>query len=305
MGDELKKTNIEIDKINNINISDYINNYNESDELFENIRETLSSSIRIKLLLSLFSSKKDSKEIQEDTGLANTTILTGLNTLKNIGLVKKVEKDFTLSSNGLMITSSMLKFFENLYSISNSYDFLENHSVEDIPTKQLSNLLMIKNAQCIKSSKEDLTKPSKEYLDLISKSKNLKILMPIFSPIYLDGILDSLANGSTLELIITEPILESMEINGYYNKLLAISDEMGLNKNQFIKIWKVPEDFKLFLSSGNNFLAVNLFFKDSYYDDSEILIDKTKDGIKWGNQIFEDYRKKGELIDIESIFYSN
>jgi len=330
--------NIKIDKFTNMNIPNFTINDCEAAELFKNVREILGSTIRIKVLISLFLSKKNPKQIQDETNLPQTAILSGLKDLKKINVVKKVEKEFFLSSNGHMIVISMLRFFENLYAIKNSFDFLENHYLRDIPLKQLNNILMIKNAKCIASSKENLTKPSTEYLNLISKSKNLKILMPIFSTIYLDGILNSLSNENSLELVITDNILKYMKLNDYGDKLSAILNEISandvnakhnkkenskiridivenksnlnentqnFNNNQLIKIWKIPDDFKLFLSSCDNFLALHLFFKDDYYDDSEMLIDETKNGIKWGAEIFEHYRKKGELIDIEEYFYSN
>ena len=33
-------------------------------------------------------------------------------------------------------------------------------------------------------------------------------------------------------------------------------------------------------------MSLTLFFKDGHYDDSQILIDKSQEGMKWGNLLY-------------------
>ena len=49
---------------------------------------------------------------------------------------------------------------------------------------------------------------------------------------------------------------------------------------------------KLFLTSSENFMSLTLFFKDGHYDDSQILIGKTTDSIKWAEKLHSTYKNK-------------
>jgi len=101
-------------------------------------------------------------------------------------------------------------------------------------------------------------------------------------------------NGS-LELITTEEILDFMRINDHGYKLTSLKKDID------IKIWKFPRDFKLFLTSCDNFLSLGLF-SNEHYDDSSMLLDESERGVKWGLSLFEYYKKYSELIDIEKYF---
>lgn len=43
---------------------------------------------------------------------------------------------------------------------------------------------------------------------------------------------------------------------------------------------------KTFFNIGDEFMSLTLFFKDGHYDDSQILIDKTHEGLKWGALLY-------------------
>nr|WP_225370802.1 hypothetical protein [Methanobrevibacter arboriphilus] len=163
---------------------------------------------------------------------------------------------------------NVIKLIQNIYSINNNSHFWDSHSIKDIPYESLKKIHLIQNAKSIRSSDNDLAKTSKEYISLVSKSKDIKVLLPIFSSVHLDVLLKSLNNGANLELIANKNILEFIRNNGYGKKFSSFVEDINTNnnknnknnKNNSLKIWELSKEFKLFLSSGNNFFIIRIIF---------------------------------------------
>ncbi|WP_052332063.1 winged helix-turn-helix domain-containing protein [Methanobrevibacter arboriphilus] len=258
-------------------------------------------------MICLFSGKKDLKSLRNDLGKPSTSILHGIKELDKLNLIKKEKKSYGLSSNGTMLAMNIIKLIQNIYSINNNSHFWDSHCIKDIPYESLKKIHLIQNAKSIRSSENDLAKTSKEYISLVSKSKDIKVLLPIFSSIHLDALLKSLNDGSNLELIASKNILEFIRDNGYGEKFSSFVKDNNMNnnknnKNNSLKIWELSKEFKLFLSSCNNFLSLGLFSDDGYYDDSIMLLDNTKEGINWGLEVFEYYKEYSKQINILKYF---
>ena len=294
---DLDKDNYKITDI----VSNSVNDV-KSNEIFINIKHILTSTLRTRLLICLFSGKKDLKSLRNDLGKPSTSILHGIKELDKLNLIKKEKKSYGLSSNGTMLAMNIIKLIQNIYSINNN-----SHFIKDIPYESLKKIHLIQNAKSIRSSENDLAKTSKEYISLVSKSKDIKVLLPIFSSIHLDALLKSLNDGSNLELIASKNILEFIRDNGYGEKFSSFVKDNNMNnnknnKNNSLKIWELSKEFKLFLSSCNNFLSLGLFSDDGYYDDSIMLLDNTKEGINWGLEVFEYYKEYSKQINILKYF---
>jgi len=298
-------TNNTINKIinNTTDITDIISDsaIDGDNEIFTNIKHILSSTLRTRLLICLFLGKKDLKSLRNDLGKPSTSILHGMKELDKLNLIKKEKKFYGLSSNGTILAMNIIKLIQNIYSINNNSLFWESHYIKDIPYESLKKIHLIQNAKSIRSSDSDLAKTSKEYVNLVSKSKDIKVLLPIFSSIHIEALLKSLNDGANLELIVNKNILEFIRNNDYGKKFsLFIKD--NINEDHSLKLWELSKDFKLFLSSCNNFLSLGLFSDDGYYDDSIMLLDSTKEGINWGIEVFDYYKEYSKPIDILKYF---
>ena len=95
-----------------------------------------------------------------------------------------------------------------------------------------------------------------------------------------------LVNGKKLkklELVVNEEILKSIEENELLKKELL--------NNKKVKIKCVKRKLKVFLTYSEDFMSLTLFFKDGHYDDSQILIAKDKNAIKWAKALEKLYEK--------------
>ena len=252
---------------------------------FKNIKYILTSTMRSKLLLTMYNGPKNLEELRNELEKPSATILHGLKELETINLIKKVQKQYQLTSSGFLLATNMIKLIENWASISNDVSFWNNHTLEDIPEEFLKNMHLLKDATYVKSTTSELSNAFNRYVKLISNSDELKIIMPIYSENHFKHIIELLDNNKLkyLELIVSKDILNSIELNETFKKSLL--------KNKKVKIICIEKNLKLFLTYSKEFMSLTLFFKDGHYDDSQILIGESKNARKWGANIIDYYER--------------
>ena len=254
-------------------------------EEYKNIKYILTSTMRSKLILAMYKSPKNLEELRQELSKPSATILHGLKELETKNLIKKVHKKYQLTSNGFLLSTNMIKLIENWSSINNNTSFWDNHDLKGIPKELLKNMHLLKDATYITSTTSDLSNAFNKYLKLISTSKELKIIMPIYSENHFKQIIELLNKNKLnyLELIVSEEILNSIKLN----KTLKNS----LIKNKKVKIICVKKNLKIFLTYSPEFMSLTLFFKDGHYDDSQILIGKSENTLKWASDLYSTYRR--------------
>lgn len=56
-------------------------------------------------------------------------------------------------------------------------------------------------------------------------------------------------------------------------------------KNEKVSIKCIDEELKIFLTCSDDFMTLTLFFNDGHYDDSQILVAKDDNAIKWATTL--------------------
>ncbi len=257
----------------------------ELNKEFKDIKYILTSSMRTKLLLALYEIPKNLDELRGELKKPSATILHGLKELESINLAKKSQKYYELTSNGYLLTTNMIKLIDNWYSLSKSEVFWNNHDLSDIPEEIIRNIYLLKDAEYISSTTSDLSIAFNKYIKLISKSKELTILLPIYSENHFKHIISFLNEGKLekLDLIVSEEIYNSIQRNELFKR--------DLLENEKVNTTIVDKKFKIFLTYSERFISLTLFFKDGHYDDSHILIAKDEDSKKWASSIIKIYQR--------------
>jgi len=258
---------------------------------YRDIKYILTSGMRTKLLLSLYNIPKNLDDLRRDLTKPSATILHGLKELETINLVKKAHKCYELTSNGYLLTTNMIKLIENWYALGKSEHFWDDHDLSDLPEDVLKNVYLLKDANYINSTTSDLSLAFNHYIKAISKSSELRIILPIYSENHFKHIIDLLNNGKLekLELIISEEIFNSISCNKLFKEKLI--------DNMNVKITVIKRRIKIFLTYSKEFMSLTLFFKDGHYDDSQILIAEDENAKKWASSLWNNYRKNYDTMD--------
>ena len=256
----------------------------ELTEEYSGIKYILTSSMRSKLLLAIYENPKNLDELRNELKKPSATILHGLKELENINLVKKVQKSYELTSNGFLLTANMVKLIENWYSVSKSKIFWNNHDLSEIPDEILKDIYLLKDAEYVHSTTSDLSNAFNTYIKLISTTKHLKIILPIYSENHFKHLIKLLKTKKleSLELVISDEIYHSIKKNKLLNKKIL--------KNKKVSIHRINHKCKVFLTYCDEFVTLSLFFKDGHYDDSQILVARDENAHKWALKLAKNYR---------------
>lgn len=255
---------------------------------FKNVKYLLTSSMRTLILVVLYNHRKNLNEIRDDLKKPSATILHGLKELEENNLIKKERKYYTLTSNGYLLATNVIKLIDNWYTLEKNKFFWNNHDLSGIPENFLNKLYLLKDAEFISSSTSDLSNAFNHYIELISESEELTIILPVYSENHFKNIINLLKTNQLkhLTLVINSEILKTMKQSRYIKKSLL--------KNENVEIIEIYQNPKLFLTFSKDFMALTLFFRDNHYDDSQMIIDKNKSAIKWSNGLFNYYKTKEE-----------
>ena len=277
---------------------------------FKDIKYILTSSMRAKLLLALYEIPKNLDELRNELKKPSATILHGLKELETINLVRKAQKYYELTSNGYLLTTNMIKLIENWYSLGKSEVFWDNHDLSDIPDEIIKNIYLLKDAEYVNSTTSDLSIAFNKYIKSISNAETLHIILPIYSENHFKHFINLLNDGKLkkLELIISEEIFNSIKAKeSLQNEREQLNEdererrrefaaiENKLNKredlleNKKVNLTIIKTNLKIFLTYSKEFMSLTLFFKDGHYDDSQILIGRDENSIKWAEYLIKFY----------------
>lgn len=250
---------------------------------FSGIKYILTSGMRSRLLLAIYDRPKNLDDLRNVLKKPSATILHGLKELENNNLIRKVNKQYELTSNGYLITVNMVKLVENWYAVNKSKAFWNNHDLSDIPDDVLKNVYLLKDAEYIHSTTSDLSNAFNAYIKLISKAKTLKIILPIYSEKHLKHLVKLLDENKLekMELTIDREILNSIKSNDDLKKSIV--------ENEKVKIKITNQKVRLFLTISEEFMSLTLFFKDGHYDDTQILIAHDENALTWALGLINHY----------------
>ncbi|MBQ2666871.1 transcriptional regulator FilR1 domain-containing protein [Methanobrevibacter sp.] len=251
---------------------------------FSGIKYILSSGMRSRLLLCIYDNPKNLDDLRKDLKKPSATILHGLKELETINLVKKAKKSYELTSNGYLLTTNMIKLIENWHSVNKSKDFWNNHDLASIPEDLLKNIYLLKDAECVSSTTSNLSNAFNAYLQLISNATRMKIILPIYSENHFKYLMDLLEKNKleSLDLVINREILNSLQNHELFNERILNNEKVIVNC--------LNDNLKLFLTYSEEFMSLSLFFDDGHYDDSQILIAKDENALKWARTLINHYR---------------
>ena len=274
-----------------MNIEDILNCY---DCVKEDLKFQGMSSVRIKIMISLSEGPKKTKDLRELTGIPASTLLHGINELEKQKLISRKGDDFFLSEIGHISTLKLADMIKTRELLKNSKKLWLNHDIEAIPQNLLIKIGNLSSSNLIENKPDDMLNTHRTYIQLVSSSKEIKGISPIFYPDYIETFAELLKGSACVELILTKEILEKT-INSLNST--DLSEFKKLISEKKLKIWEIKEDIKIAFTVTDNSMILSLFSADGIYDPNLILVSDQDDAITWGNKLFNYYLKKSQKID--------
>ena len=245
------------------------------------------SEIRLKLLFNLYESSKSIKELESEFQKKSGNISRGLKELKSCGLITRLSnKQYVITSTGFLVAQNLENLMKTFENIDNNRAFWENHSLKSIPNKHLKKLSFFNDSTVIKSNITEFAKPINMYLKNIKLSKDIRIIMPVYSKIFMDTIYDSIIlHDGHLDLITTKNILDLIvksDTERYFRSLV---------RDKKVDYYLVDDIANIFFTTTNTFTSLFLFFDDVVFDSSEMLFNNDEVILKEAERFYESYKE--------------
>jgi predicted transcriptional regulator len=142
------------------------------------------------------------------------------------------------------------------------------------------------HAELIESNSIEFDKTFRVYFENLSESREINMVLPIFSKMYIDIILESvIKNGATLTVITNEPILDLIHQNdseGVFDSLV---------KEGRIVTVLTDNSLEMFFTTCDNFSSLFLFFDKMLFDDSEMILIKDEENIRNAKNMFKYFKR--------------
>lgn len=256
-----------------------------SEDTFDLTRHILTSEIRLDLLLNLYEGPKVLDEIKLRINKKPGNLLRSLNELIDKKLVVKSNKRYSLSSTGYLLTMNIINLFENWNSIDNHCDFWEKHFINSFTSKFIKKIHIWENAELIESNTIEFDKTFRVYFENLYESREINMILPIFSKMHIDNVLESLIkNDATLTIITNKSILDLI----YENDSDNLFD--SLIKEDKIQVILADYNLEMFFTSCDNFSSLFLFYDKMLFDESEMLLIKDDENIKNAKHMFNYFK---------------
>ncbi len=268
--------------------------------VYEEVEDILkfitTSGVRIKMMMSLMEKPKTSSQLRDEFGIGTSTIIHAARDLERENILIEKSDGYHLTNIGRIFSTKLLDFVKLLAVTRKNIDFWLSHDIEGIPYEFLQRLGELQDLKLIKSSATNILQTLSFYLKIVSKTKDLKGVSPIFVTDYAKIIKKILKRGAKVELVITKEILQPV-IESYRKGI----DKEVLEKVRKgnLKVWMTDETVKIAMTVTESFVSIGLFNLDGTYDFTQDLVSYDKEAIKWGRELFEYYKSRAREVPLD------
>jgi predicted transcriptional regulator len=254
------------------------------------VLKLLSSRLRVDVLMSLSERAKRLSELRAELGIRDTTILHALTELESSSLVRQSGRNYELTPIGAVYALILEDVLGADDAIDRQKDFWLRHDISGIPESLLKGIGALRGARVIMSEPTDLAKVHETFLKLLSESRQVMGISPIFHIDYISVVRELVVKGANIKIIVTDKVLRN------------IIDSVGLDaltstmKGGNLKLL-LKDELKVAMTVTENILSLGLFTLDGSYDYSMDLVGEDKEAIGWGRALFDHYVKGAKDVD--------
>ena len=249
----------------------YVKHY---ETVSDDVKFIAKSLIRLKILSALYESPTDMKELTRITNLNYSSVSTALHNLELKGMVyRKSNRYYLVNSIRLQVKNLMeLAIIINL--LEEIFNIIQGHVIDKIPKESIVELHLLKNAELLESDWDDPNKALDVIEDTLDGANSARCILPVYYEGFNDKLNDLEENDKFVEVRVAKSLFNVYQENSRVKYLSTFS-----GRNNFLLI------------ITNEIMILGLFNQENMYDKNRILISKSRDCLKWANNLFRYFKK--------------
>lgn len=251
------------------------NSLKNYDKISEDIKYVTNSISRLKILASLYEGPKNMKELTDDTGLSYGSISSNMHESELRGYLYRESNKYFLSNSMRLQIENVLEFGCIVEILNNFFNILDKHLVSMIPNQSIAELYLLGKASLIESNDTDAYRTYNYIENSLKEAEYVNCILPFYYENFNDILNNLVKDKKSVEAIVFKDILVIFEEKSKVKKLSSFSEE-----NNFLLI------------STDKVMILGLFKDDGNFDQNRLLISKNEDSIRWGNNLFKNFKIK-------------
>ncbi|WP_458403434.1 helix-turn-helix transcriptional regulator [Methanobrevibacter sp.] len=253
-----------------IKCEEYIENL---DEIFEDIKFTTNSFVRLKVLATLFEKPQNIKAISDATGIGYSSVSTTIHILELKNWVYREHNRYYLTPSTRVRIENILELDQTILVVNDFFNILDSHLVDMIPNESVLELYLLGKAYLMESHGVDAYRIYKYIENSLSDAESAKCIMPIYYDSFFDALQGLISDEKDVEVLVPQNLLEIFEKKSGIETLKSF-DEM--------------DSFLLIIT--DNVMILGLFMENGFFDQNRVLTSKNKDALKWAENLFENFK---------------
>jgi predicted transcriptional regulator len=256
----------------------------------------LRSDKRRKILLFLKEGPKNIEEITGQLGSSCTAVLPQIKRLTEKGLVRQEDKNYMLSTVGLIVTEKMVPLLGTLEVFEDSLDYWAQNDLTGIPSFLRLKLEMLAGYKVIEPQLNRMFEPPEEFINSLKKSTEIMYFSSFFQPCFSGFDQDFLKKRTASTFIFSKNFFERI-----FSPHPEEAEDLLLTKSSNLYIY---EGFSsvVSLTVTERFMALMLLNKKGKLDQN-LLISSESEAIEWGKELFMYYRGLSKQLSCEETTY--
>jgi predicted transcriptional regulator len=249
----------------------------------------VSSEKRKHLLMLLESEPKSWEEIKTVLDVTSTGMLPQIKILEEEGLIQRIDKKFSLTPIGYILTTHMDPFIRTAEVFAKHKKFWQEHLITVLPDEILLDIRDLGNYRIIENTDEEIFDVN-TFLKNISPAKTLKGLSHTVHPLYPEFFLNLARNGVKLSLIFTPGVLKMIKEKypGWIRKWLSF---------ETTSLYVTRMDIKFSYVVTDSYFSISLFYNSGIFDSKNDVTSNDPSALAWGERIYAYLLTQSEKVD--------
>lgn len=251
---------------------EYLENF---DAIFEDVKFTANSFVRLKILASLYDSPQNMREITKTTGLSYSSISSNMHDLELKDMLYREQNRYFLTNSTRVRIENVLEFKRVIMLLNEFFNILDGHIVDMIPNESAAELYLLGKARLMESSGVDAYRTYNFIENSLSEAESVKCIMPFFYEPFFDILAKLASRNKDVEIMVPENLLDSF-----------------LEKSDIETFIPFEEYNSFLLIITENVMILGFFLENGNYDQNRLLISKNEESLAWANDLFKNFKKR-------------
>lgn len=247
------------------------------DTIFEEVKFSANSFVRLKILATLFEKPQNMKEMTGNTSLSYSSISSNIHDLELKHMVYRENNRYYLTNSANVKIQNILELKRVFCLLNEFFNILDGHIVDVIPNESVAELYLLGKANLMESSGVDAYRTYNFIEKCLLEAESVKCIMPFYQEQFFTVLNELICKNRDVEILVPKGDLEVFEEKSGIEDLSPF-DEV--------------DSFLLIVT--DNVMILGLFMENGFFDQNRLLTSKNEESIEWANRLFKNFKKRNK-----------